>query len=88
KMEVDLSEVDSSKLGTYEATIIAKSKSGASSDPIKLSVKIVDTEKPIIQINNPEIIIEKGSELTEGQIIDQVGITATDNYDQDLNIHM
>lgn len=88
KMEVDFSEVDLNKLGTYEATITAKSKSGASADPLKLTIKIVDTESPVIQIGNLELVVEKGSVLTEEQIIRDARITATDNYDKDLSIYV
>ncbi|EOI6975638.1 LapB repeat-containing protein [Listeria monocytogenes] len=88
KMEVDFSEVDSSKLGTYEVTITAKSKSGASADPLKLTIKIVDTESPVIQIGNLEIVVEKDSVLTAEQIIRDARITATDNYDKDLSIYV
>ncbi|MBC1547063.1 LapB repeat-containing protein [Listeria sp. FSL L7-1435] len=88
KMEVDLTEVDTTKLGTYEATITAKSKSGESADPVKVTVKIVDTEKPVIHVVNPEITVEKDSELTAEQIIEQAGITATDNYDEDVSVQL
>ncbi|MBC2127960.1 LapB repeat-containing protein [Listeria marthii] len=88
KMEVDLTEVDTTKLGTYEATITAKSKSGESADPVKVTVKIVDTEKPVIHIVNPEITVAKDSELTAEQIIEQAGITATDNYDEEVGIQL
>lgn len=88
KMEVDLTEVDTTKLGTYEATITAKSKSGKSADPVKVTVKIVDTEKPVIHVVNPEITVEKDSELTAEQIIEQAGITATDNYDEDVSLQL
>ncbi|MBC2186095.1 LapB repeat-containing protein [Listeria sp. FSL L7-0253] len=88
KMEVDLTEVDTTKLGTYEATITAKSKSGKSADPVKVTVKIVDTEKPVIHVVNPEITVEKDSELTAEQIIEQAGITATDNYDEDMSLQL
>lgn len=88
KMEVDLTEVDTTKLGTYEATITAKSKSGESADPVKVTVKIVDTEKPVIHIVNPEITVAKDSELTAEQIIEQAGITATDNYDEEVSIQL
>ncbi|MBC2102567.1 LapB repeat-containing protein [Listeria marthii] len=88
KMEVDLTEVDTTKLGTYEATITAKSKSGESADPVKVTVEIVDTEKPVIHIVNPEITVAKDSELTAEQIIEQAGITATDNYDEEVGIQL
>lgn len=88
KMEVDLTEIDTTKLGTYEATITAKSKSGESADPIKIAVEIVDTERPVIHVVNPEITVEKDSELTAEQIMEQAGITATDNYDEDVSVQM
>lgn len=88
KMDVDINEVDTNKLGTYEAFITAKSKSGASADPIKISVKIIDTEKPVIQVDNSEITVAKDSKITDELVITEAGITATDNYDEELSIHV
>ena len=69
--------IDTNKIGTYTITYTAKQKNKSKS--ITRTVNIRDTISPIITLNgDTEINIAQGSKYQE------LGCTATDNYDGDL----
>lgn len=77
-VSIDSSKVDINNLGTYEVTykITYKDKEYV----LTRSVEVVDNEKPVLSLIGKEEIIIK-----EGQVYNEQGCTAVDNYDEKVN---
>lgn len=75
---IDLSAVDFSTVGNYNATITAVDSHNNSSTKTVV-VTITDTTAPIITITTNELSYEVGATVSESQIISDGGITVTDN---------
>lgn len=70
-------QVDSKKPGTYKITYTIK-KYGLTFTKVR-TVKVVDKEKPVITLKG-----EKELTLCPGATYEELGYTASDNYDKDL----
>lgn len=71
------SEVDTNKIGIYDVLYSVKHND---EDITKIrKVKVVDNEKPTIELNGEEEII-----LLEDGVYTELGYTASDNYDNDI----
>ncbi len=68
-------KVNTNKLGKYK--IIYEAKSGNQSKKIERIINVVDSEKPIIKLNEP-VKMCKNNKLVE------INATANDNYDGDI----
>ena len=70
--------IDINKIGSYEVEYSINY--GNISKKIVRKVKVVDTERPNIVLNGDEVVY-----LTIGDVFDDAGVVATDNYDGNLN---
>jgi len=82
--EVDASGVDFNKIGDYEIEVKATDSSGNTSTK-KIPVHIVDTTPPVLEIKEAEKSYLVGTQKTAEDIINEAGISATDNSGEAIN---
>ncbi len=74
-------QANKNKVGNYEVTIKATDKSGNSAT-FTITIKVLDTEAPIIVFDDYFILVDEGEELTKEQIIEMaskvLGIEASE----------
>ncbi len=84
-IEPDWNNLDITELGEYEVYLTAEDAHEVNvSRTIKVTV--VDTTKPVFESNKITLAVALHSELTLDELISQLGITVTDNYDTSLEI--
>jgi len=76
--EIDLSGVDTSKPGKYPVEITATDSSGNTSTKT-VEITVEDTTPPVVEIANPEQTYEVGTPKTEQEVLNDLGITVTDD---------
>ena len=73
--------VDTSTLGTYMVNYNVTDSEGNVATQVSRTVNVVDTTAPVITLTGDSEIT-----LTVGDIYEELGATATDNYDTNLNV--
>jgi Domain of unknown function (DUF5011)/Leucine Rich repeats (2 copies) len=77
-VDVDATDVDMSKLGSYQVSYSVKDSKGSKSVK-KIDIKIVDREKPVIKLQGDDHI----RVMIDFEFKDP-GVLVTDNHDEDL----
>lgn len=78
-VEVDASEVNLAKLGTYHVYFTVTDKSGNKANTLTTTIQIVDTTLPELFIAKDKINYPKGKAISETQFLQDIGASATDD---------
>ncbi|EAE5097712.1 cell surface protein, partial [Listeria monocytogenes] len=74
----DFSKIDLTKTGNYEVLLRATDQSGNKALPLKINVLVQDTIAPVIKTTSREITAERGTPMTEQQLLAKIGANTDD----------
>lgn len=79
EVQVDASEVDLTKLGTYHIYFTVTDQSGNTAKKLTATVQVVDTSLPELRITKDKMNYPKGKSVSETQFLQDIGASATDS---------
>ncbi|EAD9018015.1 surface-anchored adhesin LapB [Listeria monocytogenes] len=74
----DFSKIDLTKTGNYEVLLQATDQSGNKALPLRINVLVQDTIAPVIKTTSREITAERGTPMTEQQLLAKIGANTDD----------